>query len=113
MTSLFDAIAIIFGIYMIGSAFKMKRTGEISPIIMTAAEIEKCKDKAGYIAFIYWKEAVFGALFILVGMIGFIHVYVVDLGLWLNLIDLAILLGAFIWFYQELGKARAKFVTQI
>lgn len=111
MVKLFDVIAIIFGIYMIGSALKMKRTGKISPVIMTPQEIEKCKDAAGYIAFIYWKEAVFGGLFILVGIIGCINSWVVDLGLWLNAIDLVIFLGAFVWFYQELGKARAKFVS--
>ena len=112
MATLFDLIAVFFGIYMIGSALKMKRTGEISTIIMTAKEIEKCKDKAGYIAFIYWKEAVFGALFILVGIIGFINSYVVSLGLWLNAIDLLIFLGAFLWFYHELGEARERYVVK-
>ena len=90
----------------------MKRTGEISTIIMTAQEIEKCRDKAGYIAYIYWKEAVFGGLFILVGIMGVINAFVVNLGFWLNAIDLVIFLGAFLWFYHELAEAREKFVTK-
>ena len=112
MTTIFDLIAVIFGIFMIGSGLNMKRTGEISTIIMTAQEIEKCRDKAGYIAYIYWKEAVFGGLFILVGIMGVINAFVVNRGFWLNAIDLVIFLGAFLWFYHELAEAREKFVTK-
>lgn len=105
----FDAVIIIFGIYMIGSALKMKKTGEISSAVLAPEEIKKCRDKQAFIAFMYWKEALFGGLVSVVGVLGIINNVVVSLGAW-NLIEMLAFLAAFLWFQRELRKARRKFI---
>ena len=77
---IFDVVIAIFGVYMIGAALKMKKTGKISSAVITAEEIARCRKTKEFIAFIYWKEAVFGALIIAVGVLGIINDKVVSLG---------------------------------
>ena len=36
---IFDVVIAIFGVYMIGAALKMKKTGKISSAVITAEEI--------------------------------------------------------------------------
>lgn len=42
-------------------------------MVIAEEEMKKCKDTAGFIAFIYWREAVFGGIVALVGLIGIIN----------------------------------------
>lgn len=107
--TIFDAVITIFGVYMIGAALKMKKTGEISSAVITAEEIRKCKDKKGFIAFIYWKEALFGALIVLVGILGIINDQVVSLGAF-NIVEMLVFLAAFLWFQSQLRRARERFL---
>ena len=107
--TIFDVVIAIFGVYMVGAALKMKKTGEISSAVITAEEIAKCRDKKGFIAFIYWKEALFGALIIVVGILGIINDQIVSLG-GFNVIEMLIFLAAFIWFQSQLRKAREHFL---
>ena len=92
---IFDVVIAIFGVYMIGAALKMKKTGKISSAVITAEEIARCRKTKELIAFIYWKEAVFGALIIAVGVLGIINDKVVSLGAF-NVVELLIFLAAFL-----------------
>ena len=105
---IFDVVIAIFGVYMIGAALKMKKTGKISSAVITA-EIARCRKTKEFIAFIYWKEAVFGALIIAVGVLGIINDKVVSLGAF-NVVELLIFLAAFLWFQSQLRKAREQFL---
>ena len=96
---IFDVVIVIFGVYMIGAALKMKKTGKISSVVITAEEIARCRKTKEFIAFIYWKEAVFGALID----------KVVSLGAF-NVVELLIFLAAFLWFQSQLRKAREQFL---
>lgn len=91
---IFDVVIAIFGVYMIGAALKMKKTGKISSAVITAEEIARCRKTKEFIAFIYWKEAVFGALIIAVGVLGIINDKVVSLGAF-NVVELLIFLRHF------------------
>ena len=53
---IFDVVIAIFGVYMIGAALKMKKTGKISSAVITAEEIARCRKTKEFIAFIYWKD---------------------------------------------------------
>ena len=92
---IFDVVIAIFGVYMIGAALKMKKTGKISSAVITAEEIARCRKTKEFITFIYWKEAVFGALIIAVGVLGIINDKVVSLGAF-NVVELLIFLAAFV-----------------
>ena len=98
---IFDVVIAIFGVYMIAAALKMKKTGKISSAVITAEEIARCRKTKEFIAFIYWKEAVFGALII--------ADKVVSLGAF-NVVELLIFLAAFLWFQSQLRKAREQFL---
>ena len=106
---IFDVVIAIFGVYMIGAALKMKKTGKISSAVITAEEIARCRKTKEFIASIYWKEAVFGALIIAVGVLGIINDKVVSLGAF-NVVELLIFLAAFLWFQSQLRKAREQFL---
>lgn len=106
---LFDIVVLIFGIYMIGAGLKMKKTGEISSAVITAEEIAKCRDKKGFIAFIYWKEAIFGGVVALVGVLGIVNEAIVSLGV-LNIIEMIVFFATFIWFQIQLRTARKKYI---
>ena len=105
---IFDVVIAIFGVYMIAAALKMKKTGKISSAVITAEEIARCRKTKEFIAFIYWKEAVF-ALIIAVGVLGIINDKVVSLGAF-NVVELLIFLAAFLWFQSQLRKAREQFL---
>ena len=49
---IFDVVIAIFGVYMIGAALKMKKTGKISSAVITAEEIARCRKTKEFIAFI-------------------------------------------------------------
>ena len=42
-------------------------------MVIAEEEMKKCKDTAGFIAFIYWREAVFGEIVALVGPVSYTH----------------------------------------
>lgn len=107
--TIFDVVILLFGVYLAGSAWKMKKTGEISSMVITPQELAKCRHKKEFIDFIYWKEAVFGVLTALVGGLGIINSQVVSLGAF-NVAEMLVFLAAFLWFQSELRKAREKFL---
>ena len=49
---IFDVVIAIFGVYMIGAALKMKKTGKISSAVITAEEIARCRKTKELIAVI-------------------------------------------------------------
>lgn len=108
--TIFDAIITVFGIYMIASAMKMKKNGEISNVILTADESRRCHDKAGFIAFMYWREAVFGSVFILVGLFGLLNDFIISVK-YLNVIGMVIFVAASVWFLREMSKARENYIS--
>lgn len=107
--TIFNVVIAGFGVYMIGVALKMKRTGEISSVVINPEEIARCRDKKGFIAFMYWREAVFGGIVTLTGVLGFINDMVVSLGGFL-IVEMLVFLAAFLWFQTSLRRAREKFL---
>ena len=105
----FDAVILLFGIYMVISSLQMKKSGRINAMVIAEEEMKKCKDTAGFIEFIYWREAVFGGIVALVGLIGIINELTNFLGK-LTLLELVIFLGSFLWFQNSLKTAREKFL---
>lgn len=104
----FDVVITLFGLYMVISSFKMKKTGVISSTVVSKQEIMNCKKPEEFIQFMYWKEAIFGAVIMTVGVLSLLDELVVTLGI-ANLIEMLVFLGTFIWFTRELRKAREKF----
>ncbi|MFR7959449.1 MAG: hypothetical protein ACLU6P_03020 [Roseburia intestinalis] len=69
--------------------------------------MKKCKDTAGFIAFIYWREAVLGGIVALVGLIGIINELTNFLGK-LTLLELVIFLGSFFVVSEQFKDCQGK-----
>lgn len=108
--TIFNAIIVIFGLYMVIAALKMKKSGEISSTVIAQEEIASCRDKNGFIDFMYWREAAFGGIVFLMGVLGLVNDLVISLGKF-SLVQMVLFLGAFFWFQHELGKARRTFLS--
>lgn len=108
--SVIDIIVLGCGLYCLYSAYKMKTKGDISSTILfsNTADAVKCKDKAGYIAYIFPKMALFGAVTTIYGITGLVNSYVMNLGLG-QLIVMAVFFVVLIWFAVETKRAYRKF----
>ena len=71
-------------------------------------EYKKCKDEQGFIAFFYWREALYGACVLLVGILGILDKTVWKLGK-LNYVEVLIILAGYVWFQHSLNQARDQF----
>lgn len=105
----FDAVVALFGAYMIGSALHMKKSGRINSMVLAQEELKKVKDTKGFIEFLYWREMLFGALVLIVGVLGVLNETVMPIGK-ASILEVIIFLAAFIWFHNSLAKAREKFL---
>ena len=102
----FDAVVALFGAYMTGSALHMKKSGRINSMVLAQEELKKVK---GFIEFLYWREMLFGALVLIVGVLGVLNETVMPIGK-ASILEVIIFLAAFIWFQNSLAKAREKFL---
>lgn len=104
-----DVVITVFGLYMVISALKMKRSGALNALIVTKEEADACKNPEAFITFIYWKEALFGGILALVGILGLVNELLVSLG-YFKYVELVLFLAVFAWFWWQLQKARRCFL---
>ena len=107
--TVFHMVGAVFGAYMIGAALGMKKSGKVSSMVIAEEELRRCRDKQSFIDYLYWKEAVFGGVVLLAGVLGIINDLVVSLGAF-RIVQMLLFLAAFLWFQSELRKAREKFL---
>lgn len=107
----FHIVVTVVGLYMTAAGLKMKKTGEISPLLLAEEELKKCKNKKGFISYIYWKEMVLGVVMAAVGLFGLVNELVMELGN-LKYVELVVFLAVFFWFWRELGAARDKYLSK-
>ena len=105
----FNVVVALFGAYMIWSALQMKKSGKINSMVLAQEELKKVKDTKGFIEFLYWREMLFGALVLIVGVLGVLNETVMPIGK-ASILEVIIFLAAFIWVQNSLAKAREKFL---
>lgn len=107
---IFGAALILVGSYLIIQAVKMKKTNEIAGnIVLSEEDILKCKDKKGFISYIYGREVVTGVAVIVIGIALIIKELVVIAALVADgviIISLIIILS----FFNSLKEARTRFL---
>ena len=106
---IFDVIIAGLGIYMIYSAFQMKKTGEISNVIINELEVTKCKDRKSFIQSIYNQTVIFGAISVIFGVLGCINDTVFSLGKVFDIGGVFIFVGAWLWFTREVRKKKGEY----
>lgn len=104
--SIIDAIFIVVGVYAFYTCYLMKTTGDLKTKLLLGEgiEINKCKDKKGYINYIFPKLFFMGIISSLYGASGLIDSYVTSLG-YISLLILVILVVYLIWFTIICKKA--------
>ena len=78
-------------------------------MVLAQEELKKVKDTKGFIEFLYWREMLFGALVLIVGVLGVLNETVMPIGK-ASILEVIIFLAAFICFQNSLAKAREKFL---
>ena len=106
----FDAAILWFGIHLLISGMKMKRTKEIGTMILAEEEINKCNRKEELADFFYWREEVMGAVFVLFGILRLLDKFILKIGGILDIVLMILLLATALWFFKSLQIARAKFL---
>ncbi len=108
---MFDVMMLCLGVYMTVAAFVMKKSGRIRAVILTEQEIAVCRDKNGFIAYMYWREAVAVGVLILAGASGFINDLFFHARPW-DMVKMASALAAFLWFWCGMSAARERFLKK-
>ena len=107
--TIFGAVIILIGIYMIFAGFSMKKKHEIGTMILAEEEVKKCKDKEGFIAYMYWREIIVGGATILLGGAEIASDLLEDSGI-IPYIGVIVGIAALLWFFYSLKKARDLYI---
>ena len=108
--SVFDAVILVFGVYLIIAGGRMKVSKEIGTMILTEEEKKKCEQKEVLAEFFYWRELLLGSVFVLYGVIRLLDKFVLKIGGLLDIGLMTVLLVTACWFIKSLQTARAKFL---
>lgn len=106
---IFDVIIAGLGVYLIYSAWQMKRTGEISTVIINSIEIARCKDKKSFIDNIYKQTVIFGMISLIFGLLGCINDAVYPLGKIFDIGGVVVFLMSWLLFTREVRKKKEIF----
>ncbi len=73
--SIFDLLIAGCGLYLIYTAISMKKHGQVKAgvIVSKDVDVEKIRDKAGFIQYMYGKVLLIGILAVLVGVISLVN----------------------------------------
>lgn len=107
---LMDIVIVFVGIYLAVSAAKMKRSGQISDLVVPKEEIKKCRDSQAYIKEIApWLYA-FAVVAVIVGTIGILcDTKVITFGRVWTYVELGAFLVALFVFVEKMRKIKDKF----
>ena len=105
-----DIVIVFVGIYLAVSAAKMKKSGQISDLVVPKEEIKKCKDPEAYIRGITPWLYGFAAVAVVVGAIGILcDTKVITLGRIWTYVELGAFLAALFAFVSGMRKIKDKF----
>ena len=106
---IFDVIIVALGVYLIYAGFQMKRTGEISTVIINRMEIGNCRDKKGFIDKIYKQTLIFGVVALAFGILGGVNDMLYSLGRVYDIGSVLIFLVVWFWFTKAIRNGRKEF----
>ena len=105
---LFEFFLILFGIYLLFSANKMKKTKEPTALLLQD-EAAICRDKKGFAAEMEGKLRFFGAVMTVYGCVEAVNEAYLHNN-WLQIIGVGILLLVCFWFVVKLRKKKKKYI---
>ncbi|MDO4634213.1 MAG: hypothetical protein Q4B01_10185 [Eubacteriales bacterium] len=110
MYSILDILVCVCGLYVLYTWYMMKFQGEIKEMILIPKDVQvkKCKDKAGYIAFISNKLLIYGIAVLVCGVVGIVQ-DTMGLPLAVYIVVMAAFLAVTVWFSLQAKKGIADF----
>ena len=110
MFSILDIIVLLVGVYAFYSCYLMKTTGEVKTklVLSDHTDINKCKDKKGFIDYMFLKLLILGIVSVVYGVVGLIDTYVTPLGI-AQLVLMLVFIIYLIWFALKSKKAVTMF----
>lgn len=110
-TNLFDYLIILSGLYLVYTAVNMKQSGEVKTgvIVSKDVDVNRIRDKEGFINYMYGRVLVIGVLAIAVGGLGVMSTRLNWPG-YLSLLATGGYLIVIICFAVASAKARKKFI---
>lgn len=106
---LFDLVIFGYGLYMVYSAFQMKKTHQPPAMLINQTELIGARDVKGFCEAMFRPFVIFGVMAALYGVLGLINDMVITIP--------AITFGSIIlflimcyWFFQEMKKNKRKFL---
>lgn len=107
---IFGCALVIIGFYLILQAVKMKKTNEIAGnIVLSEEDVLKCKDKKGFISYIYGREVLTGVAVIVIGLALIVKELISTAKLPANVV-IVIALIIILLFFNSLKEARNRFL---
>lgn len=107
---IFGAAIIFIGIYLIVQAVKMKNSKElIGNPILAEEDARKCKDKTGFITYIFGREVAAGIAVIILGVALVAKELFAGAAMIANIVIVLTLLVV-LFFLYALGEARKKYL---
>lgn len=110
-TNLFDYLIILSGLYLVYTGINMKQNGEIKTgvIVSKDVDVNRIKDKEGFIKYMYARVLIIGGLAVAVGAVGVLSTWLNWPG-YLSLVATGGYLVVIICFAVASAKARKNFI---
>ena len=104
-------VALVFvGSYLVSQAAKMKKTNDVAGnIVLSEEDVLKCKDKKGFIEYIYFREVLTGIAVIGIGISLVVKELVASAVIVANGV-ISVALVIILYFFYSLKEARNKYL---
>ncbi len=107
--SVFDVIIIVFGLYGIFCAVRMKKSGVVSAFLFSEEELPKLKDGPGFCREMYRPTVLLGIVSCLFGIADIINRYVLGMP-YIQMAGVACFLAACGWFVNKMRAIKEKHI---
>ena len=106
---LFDLIIFCYGLYMVYSAYQMKKTHQPPAMLINQAELVGARDVKGFCEAMFKPFVVFGMMAAIYGVLGLINDFFISLAA-LNFAAIILFLIMCYWFFREMKKNKSKYL---
>lgn len=106
---LFDLIILFYGLYLVYSAYQMKKTHQPPNMIINPADLVGARDTKGFCEAMFKPTVVFGMMAALYGIVGFVNDRYVDEPM-VNFVSIALFLILCFWYLRETKKYKSQYL---
>lgn len=106
---LFDVIICCYGLYMVYSAYQMKKTHQPPSMLINQTELVGARDVKGFCEAMFKPFVLFGMMAAFYGVLGLINDFYISLPA-LNFGSILLFLVMCYWFFREMKKNKSKYL---